>query len=42
MRTALAANGDIAMIEVPQIMHSEMPEATRMLEHALEHIVEDR
>ena len=41
MRTALAANGDVAMIEVPQIVRSEMPEATRMLERALEHIVED-
>ena len=41
MRTALAANGDVAMIEVPQIACSEMPEATRMLERALECIVED-
>ena len=41
MCTALAANGDVAMIEVPQITRSEMPEATRMLKHALERIVED-
>src|ERR1700733_13348537 len=41
MHTALTANGDVAMIKVPQIACSEMPEATRTLEHALEHIVED-
>ena len=41
MRTALAANSDVAMIEVPQIVCSEMPEATRTLKRALECIVKD-
>ena len=40
MRTALAANDDVAMIEVLQIARSEMPEAIRTLERALENVVE--
>jgi hypothetical protein len=38
MLTALAANDDIAMIEVLQIARSEMPDAIRTLERALEHL----
>ena len=41
MRTALAANDDVAMFEVLQIAHSEMPEAIKTLERALERVVED-
>jgi abelson tyrosine-protein kinase 1 len=40
MLTALAANDDIAMIEALQIMRSEMPDAIRTLERALEHLFE--
>ncbi|KAF8268212.1 kinase-like domain-containing protein, partial [Lactarius quietus] len=36
MRTALASNDDVAMIEVLQIARSEMPEAIKTLEHAVE------
>ena len=42
MRTALAANDDAAMIEVLQIARSEMPEAIKTMQRALEHVVEDR
>jgi abelson tyrosine-protein kinase 1 len=42
MFTALAANDDIAMIEVLQIVRSEMPDAVKTLERALEHLVEDQ
>ena len=42
MRTALAANDDVAMIEVLQIARSEMPEAIRTLERALESVVNGR
>ncbi|KAN0141932.1 Protein kinase-like domain containing protein [Lactarius tabidus] len=41
MRAALAANDDVAMIEVLQIARSEMPETIKTLERALERIVED-
>ena len=41
MRAALTANDDVAMIEVLQIARSEMPEAIRTLERALERLVED-
>ena len=41
MRTALAANDDVAMIEVLQIARSEMPKAIKTLERALEHVVEE-
>jgi abelson tyrosine-protein kinase 1 len=41
MRAALAANDDVAMIEVLQIARSEMPEAIKTLERALERLVED-
>ena len=41
MLTALAANDDIAMIEALQIMRSEMPDAIRTLERALEYLCED-
>ncbi|KAH9985258.1 hypothetical protein BJV77DRAFT_1084863 [Russula vinacea] len=41
MRTALAANDDAAMIEVLQIARSEMPEAIKTMQRALEHVVED-
>ena len=40
MFTALAANDDNAMIEVLQIARSEMPDAIRTLERALEHLYE--
>ncbi len=41
MRTALAANDDAAMIEVLQIARSELPEAIKTMQRALEHVVED-
>jgi abelson tyrosine-protein kinase 1 len=41
MRAALAANGDADMIEVLQIARSEMPEAIKTLQRALERVVED-
>jgi abelson tyrosine-protein kinase 1 len=41
MRAALAANDDVAMIEVLQIARSEMPEAIKTLERALERLVEN-
>lgn len=41
MRTALATNDDAAMIEVLQIARSEMPEAIKTMQRALEHVVED-
>jgi len=41
MLTALAAKDDISMIEALQIMRSEMPDAIRTLERALENLVED-
>lgn len=41
MRTALAQNDDLAMIEVLQIAHSEMPEAIKTLQRALERVVDD-
>ena len=41
MRTALATNDDVAMIEVLQIARSEMPEAIKTMQRALEHVVED-
>ena len=40
MRTALAANDDVAMIEVLQIARSEMPEANKTLERVLESVAE--
>jgi abelson tyrosine-protein kinase 1 len=42
MRTALAANDDVAMIDVLQVARSEMPDAIKTLERALESIVEER
>jgi abelson tyrosine-protein kinase 1 len=41
MRTTLAANDDVAMFDVLQIALSEMPEAIKELERALEHVVEN-
>lgn len=41
MRSALAAKNDVAMIEVLQIARSEMLEAIRTLERALERVLED-
>ncbi|KAH9008297.1 kinase-like domain-containing protein, partial [Lactarius deliciosus] len=41
MQTALATNDDVAMIEVLQIARSEMPEAIKTLQRALERVVED-
>ena len=41
MLTALSANDDNAMIEVLQIARSEMPDAIRTLERALEHVCKD-
>lgn len=41
MRTALATNDDVTMIEVLQIARSEMPEAIKTLQRALERVVED-
>lgn len=41
MRTALATNDDASMIEVLQIARSEMPEAIKTMQRALEHVVED-
>ena len=41
MRTALAANDDVAMIEVLQIARSDMPEAMKTMQRALEHVVDD-
>jgi abelson tyrosine-protein kinase 1 len=40
MLNALAANDDVAMIEALQIMRSEMPDAIRTLERALERLFE--
>ena len=40
MRKALDANDDLAMFEVFQIARSEMPEAIKTLERALERVVE--
>ena len=40
MRTALDANDDLAMFEIFQIARSEMPEAIKTLERALECVVE--
>ena len=42
MRTAVVANDDVAMIDVLQVAHSEMPEAIKTLERALEPIAEER
>ena len=41
MRAALAANDDATMIEVLQIARSELPEALKTLQRALERVVED-
>lgn len=41
MHTALATNDDAAMIEVLQIARSEMPEAIKTMQRALEYVVED-
>ena len=41
IRAALAENDDAAMINGLQIARSEMPEAIKTLESALEHAVED-
>jgi abelson tyrosine-protein kinase 1 len=41
MRTALAANDDNAIIKILQIARSEMPDAVRTLERALENLRED-
>jgi abelson tyrosine-protein kinase 1 len=41
MRAALAANDDATMIEVLQIARSELPEAIKTLQRALERVVED-
>ena len=41
MRTALAQNDDLDMIEVLQIARSEMPEAIKTLQRALERVVDD-
>jgi abelson tyrosine-protein kinase 1 len=41
MRTALSTNDDAAMIGVLQIARSEMPEAIKTLQRALERVVED-
>ena len=41
MRSALSTNDDAAMIEVLQIARSEMPEAIKTLQRALERAVED-
>ena len=41
MRAALAANDDMVMIEVLQIARSEMPDAIKTLERALEHLIEN-
>ncbi|KAI9433101.1 hypothetical protein F5148DRAFT_1269391 [Russula earlei] len=41
MRAALATNDDVAMIEVLQIARSEMPEAMKTLQRALERVVEE-
>ncbi|KAH9011512.1 kinase-like domain-containing protein, partial [Lactarius hengduanensis] len=41
MQTALATNDDVAMIDVLQIARSEMPEAIKTLQRALERVVED-
>ncbi|KAI9457475.1 hypothetical protein BJY52DRAFT_1223837 [Lactarius psammicola] len=41
MRTALATNDDVSMIEALQIARSEMPEAIKTLQRALERVVED-
>jgi abelson tyrosine-protein kinase 1 len=41
MLTALMVNDSSAMIDVLQIVRSEMPDAFRTLEHALEHLCEN-
>ena len=41
MRTALTTNDDADMIDVLQIARSEMPEAIKTMQRALEHVVED-
>ena len=41
MRAALATNDDVAMVEVLQIARSEMPEAIKTLERALERVIEE-
>ncbi|KAH9014502.1 hypothetical protein EDB85DRAFT_1876352 [Lactarius pseudohatsudake] len=41
MRTALATNDDASMIDALQIARSEMPEAIKTLQRALERVVED-
>lgn len=41
MRAALATNDDSSMIEALQIARSEMPEAIKTLQRALERVVED-
>jgi len=41
MRTTLLTNDDVAMIEALQIARSEMPEAIKTLQRALERVVED-
>jgi abelson tyrosine-protein kinase 1 len=41
MRCALAENDDVAMVEVLQIARSEMPDAIKTLERALERVIED-
>ncbi|KAI9434573.1 hypothetical protein H4582DRAFT_1818451 [Lactarius indigo] len=41
MRAALATNDDASMIEALQIARSEMPEAIKTLQRALERVVED-
>lgn len=41
MRTALAQNDDLAMIEVLQIARGDMPEAIKTLQRTLERVVED-
>ncbi|KAH8978454.1 kinase-like domain-containing protein [Lactarius hatsudake] len=41
MQTALATNDDVAMIEVLQIARSEMPEAIKTLQRALQRVVDD-
>ncbi|KAI0295165.1 hypothetical protein B0F90DRAFT_1752414 [Multifurca ochricompacta] len=41
MRASLATNDDVAMFEVLQIARSEMPEAIKTLQRALERVVDD-
>ena len=42
MRAALAANDDVAMIDVFQIARNEMPEAIKTLERALKRVDQER